>query len=41
MDENGKIKRRLSGAPAKDTITVPDGGYTVIRFVANNPGWFV
>ena len=23
----------------KDTVIVPYGGYTVIRFVADNPGW--
>lgn len=41
LDESGGIKRRLSGAPIKDTVTVPDGGYTVIRFVANNPGFWL
>lgn len=35
------IKRRLSGAPVKDTVTVPDGGFTIIRFVANNPGFWL
>ena len=25
----------------KDTITVPYGGYTVIRFTVDNPGWWV
>lgn len=38
MDRNGQIKRNLVNAPVKDTVPVPDGGYTVIRFVANNPG---
>ena len=23
----------------KDTITVPFGGYSVIRFIVDNPGW--
>lgn len=41
LDETGGIKRRLSGAPIKDTVTVPDGGFTVIRFVANNPGFWI
>lgn len=41
LDESNGIKRRLSGAPIKDTITVPDGGYTIIRFVANNPGFWL
>ncbi|ESO96136.1 hypothetical protein LOTGIDRAFT_231844 [Lottia gigantea] len=41
LDREGLIERKLSKAVAKDTVTVPDGGYTVIRFHANNPGmWF-
>ena len=27
--------------PRKDTVTVPYGGYTVIRFVVDNPGWWL
>lgn len=38
LDSEGLIKRKLSHAPIKDTVTVPDGGYTVVRFHANNPG---
>lgn len=38
MDQNGQIKRNLINAPIKDTVAVPDGGYTIIRFVAKNPG---
>lgn len=35
---NSNVKR-MSHAPAlKDTIAVPSGGYTVIKFKANNPG---
>ncbi|XP_055302470.1 uncharacterized protein LOC129568512 isoform X2 [Sitodiplosis mosellana] len=41
LDESNKMKRRLSGAPIKDTVTVPDGGYTIIRFLANNPGFWL
>ncbi|KAJ8683448.1 hypothetical protein QAD02_019240 [Eretmocerus hayati] len=41
LDQEGKIKRRLDGAPIKDTIKAPTGGFTIIRFHANNPGyWF-
>jgi len=29
--------RRL---PRKDTVIVPYGGYTVIRFIVDNPGWW-
>lgn len=38
LDELGQIKRNLRTAVVKDTVTVPDGGYTIIRFIANNPG---
>ncbi|XP_041354904.1 laccase-1-like [Gigantopelta aegis] len=41
LDTAGGISRKLSGAIAKDTVTVPDGGYTVIRFVADNPGFWL
>lgn len=45
MDALGLIKRNFDHPPAKDTVTVPDGGYTIIRFWATNPGdltiaWF-
>ena len=38
MDENGLIERNFIDAPAKDTVPVPDGGYTIVRFLATNPG---
>lgn len=41
LDRQGQIVRRLKGAPMKDTITVPDGGFTIVRFVADNPGWWL
>lgn len=31
----------LAHPVSKDTIFVPFGGYAVVRFVADNPGWFV
>lgn len=37
-DKMGLIKRNLLDAPLKDTVTVPDGGYTIVRFHATNPG---
>ncbi|XP_050293689.1 uncharacterized protein LOC126734191 [Anthonomus grandis grandis] len=40
-DRKGLIKRNLIDAPIKDTVTVPDGGYTVIRFQASNPGYWL
>ncbi|XP_072946321.1 uncharacterized protein [Epargyreus clarus] len=41
FDEAGLLKRNLKNAPLKDTVTVPDGGYTVIRFKADNPGYWL
>ncbi|KAL8625054.1 hypothetical protein ACOMHN_012063 [Nucella lapillus] len=38
MDARGEIKRNLRSPVLKDSVTVPDGGYTIIRFLANNPG---
>lgn len=41
LDAKGAIKRNLVDAPMKDTVTVPDGGYTIVRFVADNPGFWM
>ncbi|EFX81872.1 hypothetical protein DAPPUDRAFT_49503, partial [Daphnia pulex] len=41
MDENGLIRRNLVDAPIKDTVAIPDGGYTAIRFLATNPGYWL
>ncbi|XP_023314043.1 laccase-2-like [Trichogramma pretiosum] len=41
MDRRNQIRRRLDRAPIKDTMKAPGGGYTILRFHANNPGyWF-
>lgn len=37
-DRAGKIHRNLHNPPLKDTVTVPDGGYTIVRFYTHNPG---
>lgn len=41
FDKAGLLTRNLKNAPLKDTVTVPDGGYTVIRFKADNPGYWL
>ncbi|XP_041470356.1 laccase-like [Lytechinus variegatus] len=41
LDKNGGIVRNYDHAPGKDTVVIPSGGYTVIDFVANNPGWWI
>ena len=38
MDLRGDISRNLRQPPKKDTVMVPDAGYTIIRFKADNPG---
>ncbi|XP_011500453.1 PREDICTED: laccase-1-like [Ceratosolen solmsi marchali] len=40
-DRQGHIVRKFDRAPIKDTVTVPDGGYTIIRFLADNPGYWL
>ncbi|XP_048752208.2 uncharacterized protein LOC125663848 isoform X2 [Ostrea edulis] len=41
LDDMGLINRKLHRAISKDTVTVPDGGYTIIRFHATNPGFWL
>ncbi|XP_029167358.1 laccase-1-like isoform X1 [Nylanderia fulva] len=41
LDRQGLINRRFTRAPLKDTVTVPDGGYTIVRFYADNPGYWL
>ena len=37
--EGGDVPGIIShGAPLKDSVTIPAGGYVVIRFLADNPG---
>ena len=41
MDEAGRIFRNLKDPPVKDTVAVPDGGFTIVRLHANNPGFWL
>jgi len=41
LNESGKIKRNMINPPMKDTVSVPDAGFTLIRFLANNPGYWL
>nr|BBC20923.1 laccase-like multicopper oxidase 1 [Nannophya pygmaea] len=43
LDKLGHLHRNTANSkPAlKDTVTVPDGGYTVVRFHATNPGYWL
>lgn len=38
LEQEGKVHRNLDRAPIKDTIKTPGGGYTIVRFLADNPG---
>jgi hypothetical protein len=38
LDKNGNLTRNLVDPLAKDSVTVPDGGYVILRFHADNPG---
>ncbi|KAK8384269.1 hypothetical protein O3P69_009199 [Scylla paramamosain] len=40
VDER-QVNRNFEHAPLKDTVTVPSGGYTVLRFLASNPGYWL
>ncbi len=41
MNEAGKIKRNLKNPPLKDTVSVPDGGFTLLRIQTINPGYWI
>lgn len=41
LNEAGNITRNLKNPPLKDTVSVPDAGFSLIRFAANNPGFWM
>ncbi|KAK5648672.1 hypothetical protein RI129_003564 [Pyrocoelia pectoralis] len=41
MDKKNQLYRRNDFPPSKDTIAVPNKGYTVLRFKATNPGFWL
>jgi hypothetical protein len=38
LDRKGLLHRQFQLPPHKDTIAVPNNGYVVLRFKADNPG---
>lgn len=38
IDSHGLLSRNLVDAPRKDTVVVPNKGYTIIRLFTDNPG---
>lgn len=41
MDERGELKRNFDRPIIKDSISVPLQGYAIIRFIADNPGFWM
>ncbi|XP_076641104.1 uncharacterized protein LOC143352475 [Halictus rubicundus] len=41
LDANNQIERNLIDPPKKDTIAVPNNGFAIIRFQADNPGFWM
>ena len=39
--DNERPDINLEDLVAKDTVIVPFGGYTIIRFIVDNPGWWL
>lgn len=40
LDRRGLLHRQFRLPPSKDTIAVPNNGYVILRFRADNPGLF-
>ncbi|XP_043271372.1 laccase-like [Venturia canescens] len=41
LDRNGMLKRNFKKQVSKDTYAVPNNGYSIIRFRADNPGYWL
>ncbi|XP_043281462.1 laccase-5-like isoform X2 [Venturia canescens] len=41
LDERGLLHREFNLPPSKDTIAVPNNGYVLLRFRADNPGYWL
>lgn len=41
MDERGELKRNFDRPIIKDTVAMPLQGYAIVRFVADNPGFWM
>ena len=41
LNRSGKIKKNLINPPLKDNVAVPDAGFTILRFVADNVGYWL
>lgn len=41
MDEEGNLKRNFYKPIIKDTVVIPPKGYVIVRFIADNPGFWM
>lgn len=41
LNTEGKIRKNLQNPPLKDNVAVPDAGFTIIRFHADNVGYWL
>ena len=41
LNKEKKIRKNLLAPPQKDTVPVPDGGFVIMRFRADNPGFWI
>lgn len=41
LDDEGKLKRNFTRPIVKDTLAVPLQGYAIVRFIADNPGFWM
>ncbi|KAJ1528150.1 hypothetical protein ONE63_008064 [Megalurothrips usitatus] len=41
LQSRGRLIRQFVDPPAKDTIAVPNNGYVILRFVTDNPGYWM
>ncbi|CAK9804050.1 LCC4 [Anthophora quadrimaculata] len=41
LEMNNKIARNYNSPPSKDNVPVPNNGYAILRFRANNPGYWM
>ncbi|XP_076675786.1 uncharacterized protein LOC143372966 [Andrena cerasifolii] len=41
LEANNEIEMNLKTPPGKDTLAIPNNGYVIYRFYANNPGFWL
>ena len=41
LNDRNMISKNLVDPPLKDTVAVPDAGFTIIRFLADNVGYWL